>query len=131
MQPCARQGAQAKMAERNLTIVARLDLAERNLIDHAKSLSAHTDFMRMLELRVGAIEDARRIRALDEARREEREEAREIALNLRLDGIVKDIAGLREDVKAQRSGWIKLAWVVIGAFAVAGVAWIVQGGMAK
>lgn len=116
------------MATRRPTIEQRLDLAERDLKDHAKSLSAHNDFLKMLEIRVAAIEEARRARQLEEVRREEREEARAAAINVKLAGIVQDIAVVQTDVKGIRGAGVKLAWIVITLVAGIIIAFAFKGG---
>lgn len=116
------------MATRRPTIEQRVDLAERDLKDHAKTLSAHNDFLKMLELRVNAIEEARRARQLEEARREEREEAREKALNIRLDHISRELGEVQTDVKSIRGAGVKLAWIVITLVAGIIVAFAFKGG---
>jgi hypothetical protein len=116
------------VAVRRITIEQRMDLAERNILDHAKSLTAHNDFMRLLEVRITAIEDARRARQLEEVRREERDQARDEALKIRLDGIVKDISLIQSDVKGIRGAGVKLAWIVITLVAGIVVAFAFKGG---
>lgn len=113
---------------RQLDLEKRMDIVERDLRDHAKTLSAHTDTIKMVEVRTTAIEDARRARAIEEVRREEREEARSQALNVRLDSIVKDITSLSTDVKGIRGTGVKLGWIVITAVTLAVVGWLLKGG---
>lgn len=116
------------MVPRRPTIEQRMDLAERNLLDHAKTLTAHNDFLKMLEIRVQAIEEARRARQLEEVRREEREEARETALNLRLDNLFRDLGVVQADVRSIRGAGVKLAWIVITLVAGIVVAFAFKGG---
>lgn len=116
------------MAIRRPTIQERVDLAERDLKDHAKTLSAHNDFLKLLELRVNAIEDARRARQLEEVRREEREEAREKALNVRLDSLERKVGDVQLDVKGIRGAGVKLAWIVITLVAGIVIAFAFKGG---
>lgn len=117
------------MVSRELTIQQRVDQAERDLRDHSKTLSAHNDAIKMLELRTLAIEEARRARQLEEVRREEREEAREKALNIRLDSITKDIEAVRKDVISIKGAGAKVAWLVIAIVVGAAVTWLLRGNL--
>lgn len=117
------------MTGRELTIQQRVENAERDLRDHSKTLTAHNDAIKMLELRTLAIEEARRARQLEEVRREEREEARDRALNVRLDGIVKDIEVVQKDVVSIKGAGAKVAWIVIAIVAGAAVTWMLKGNL--
>jgi hypothetical protein len=116
------------VAIRRPTIQERVELAERDLKDHAKTLSSHNEFLKILELRVNAIEEARRARQLEEVRREEREEAREKALNIRLDSLEKKVGDVQTDVKGIRGAGVKLAWIVITLVAGIVIAFAFKGG---
>lgn len=116
------------MPDRVLTPTQRLDFAERDLRDHSKSLTAHTDAIKALEVRVLAIEEARRARQIEEVRREEREEARHLALGVRLDGLSMQIGEVKKDVSTLKGAGVKVAWIVIALVLGVATTWILKGG---
>lgn len=111
-----------------LSLKERVSLAERDLRERAKTLTVHNDAIRLIDLRTTAIEEARRARELIEVRREEREEARDEALKLRLDQIDKSIDNVQIDVKSIRGAGVKLAWIVITLVAAIVVGFAFKGG---
>lgn len=116
------------MTSRELTTAKRLEFVERDLRDHAKSLSAHTDAVKTLEVRVEAIEKARAMRALEEVRREEREEARYVALGVRIDGLTSAVGDVKAGVATIKGTGVKIAWIVISLVLGAASTWILKGG---
>lgn len=106
---------------RPLTGAQRLELIERDAGDHSKSLTAHNEALRDHGLRITAIEEARRMRALEEVRREEREEARHTALTLKLNTLQSDITSIK-------GGWFKFAWIVITIVAGLIITFALRGG---
>lgn len=96
--------------------------------DHAKVLTAHNDTMRLIELRVTAIEQARQARQIEEVRREEREEARDAALRVRLTSIDQAIATVQTDVKGIKGAGLKLAWIVVALVVGTVIAFTLRGG---
>lgn len=113
---------------RQMDIEKRVDMVERDLRDHAKSLSTHTESIKALEHRTEAIEKARALRALEEVRREEREEARYTALGVRIDGLTSAVVEVKQGVATIKGTGVKIAWIVISLVLGAASTWILKGG---
>lgn len=108
----------------------RLANAETDLQAHAKSISALVDELGKANQRIHAIEEARAQRQVLEARMEEREAARDAALDVRLKAIEESLKETRDDVKAIKGfGW-KMIGVVTAAIVLAFVAFVIRGGLA-
>lgn len=101
-----------------LTVSKRVDLLERDTRDHSKSLTALMDAQSAMIKRLTELEEAHQQRVIYEVR----EEQRDIALGLRLLGIEK-----RLDVIS--SSAFKLFWLVFSAIVLAGVAFVLSGGL--
>lgn len=104
----------------------RLENAERDIRDHAKSISEITNHLSDLTNRYGelaarttAIETARAQRAMLEARMEEREDARDKAMEQRFTYIEKKLDNI-----------YKLGWIVVSTFVGALALWVLKGGLA-
>lgn len=116
------------MTARKPTLEQRVALVERDVRSHAESLTAYNGKLQEHGDRLLAIEEARRARQLEEVRREEREEARDIALKLRLTHIDLAIGTVQADVKSIRGAGMKLAWIVITLVAGIIIAFAFKGG---
>lgn len=66
---------------------------------------------------------------MDETRREEREDARELALRLRLTAIDLAIGDVKADVVSLRGIGSKVGWIIIGAVILAIVGFVLKGGL--
>lgn len=96
----------------------RLGLAERDLRDHAKSLSVLVIEVGKLDIRLTALEKAEMARVIQDAREEERDKA----LNKRLDSIDENIKKIIGD----RS---KVLWAIGLAILAIVVKWALEGGL--
>lgn len=99
-------------------ILRRLDATERNASDLAASHTRHVEMSAETLERVTALEKATSDRRVDDARREEREKA-----------VQKDIADVKEDVKAIKGGFNKLLWIVATPIVGAILLFVLKGGL--
>ncbi len=114
-----------------MSVEERLDILDGDVKSHAKTISSYIETFAMHDrrltaqnealvghgLRIAAIEEARRIRQLEEVRREEREIAREARVNDSLEIIHKRLDGI--DGAVARVTWIIVTAVLGGAIALA------------
>lgn len=107
------------MADDDITLLLRrLELAERDLRDHAKSLTTIVEANKLQQDRISVLEQAVRKWDIAEARAEER--------SLRNSDRLKNI---EEDLEALRGVGTKLLWIVAGGVLTAFVAFVLKGGL--
>jgi len=107
------------MADDDITLLLRrLELAERDLRDHAKSLTTIVEANKLQQDRISVLEQAVRKWEIAEARAEER--------SLRNSDRLKSI---EEDLEALRGVGTKLLWIVAGGVLTAFVAFVLKGGL--
>lgn len=87
-----------------------------------EAVAQNRDMINRNDIRITAIEEARRQRALDEVRSEERDKARTDAMNVRFTNIETQLT----DIKGNTS---KVVWIIITAIAVALVTFVIKGGL--
>lgn len=100
----------------------RLSIAEKDLRDHAKSISTIVNEVGRFDSRITVLEKAEMDRLLSETDHNARREERGLALELRLKGIESKLDKLL-------SFWSKISTAIILAFVGLAVAWVVRGGM--
>ena len=107
------------MADDELALLLRrLDLVERDLRDHAKTITTVVETNKNQLERIGFLEQAFRKWEIAEARAEER--------SLRNSDRLKSI---EEDLEALRGVGTKLLWIVAGGVLTAFVAFVLKGGL--
>ena len=107
------------MAEREIPVLRRLDMIERDLRDHSKTFTALTNQVSIAQERVNTVEQAVRKWDVADARAEERG----VRLNERLKNI-------EEDIETLRGVGTKLLWIVAGGVLTAFLAFVLKGGLA-
>lgn len=107
-----------RIVVRGPTQMERLEIVERDVRDHAKSLSAIFDHQSTTEGRLRLLEEAHSLRLIADARAEERSINRDAQLKR-----------IEDDVQGLKGGVFKLIWLVAGAVVLAFVAFVVKGGL--
>lgn len=106
------------MTEELQSLLRRLDATERNHTDLAASHTRQVEHFTDMEKRLAALETIYSDRRVDDARREEREKS-----------MSKDIADVKEDVRAIKGGFNKLLLIVATPIVGAIILFITKGGL--
>ena len=99
-------------------ILRRLDVAERNLSDHARILTSYNEEIRATKERLGLLETAhqdRRVRDVEEVAREHTMQS--------------DIAAMKDDIKSIKGIGSKALWIFVSSIIVAFAGFMLKGGL--
>ena len=99
-------------------LVRRMDIAERNAADVARTLGEIVSGTAAIDNRVRALESIQQDRRVSDVERTGREQAMQ-----------KDIASIQADVTSIKTGINKVLWGLAGSVGIAFIGFVLRGGL--